>query len=75
MAASFPTPPVKKPASAFPARRGKIKAQIFGGIAETVASAASRAGNFLGLIKKDDDSAPAAPPDTTKTYGGDGRAF
>ncbi|KAK1437059.1 hypothetical protein QVD17_02844 [Tagetes erecta] len=70
-AASFPAPPVKKPTTAFPARRGKIKAQIFGGIAETVVSAASRAGDFLGLKKINDDVfAPAASPDTTKASDG-----
>ncbi|KAI3678431.1 hypothetical protein L6452_37723 [Arctium lappa] len=72
MAATFPTPPVKKPTTAFPScsRRGKVKAQIFEEIAESLASAASRAGYFLGLIKKYDTqkdcSAPASPPKTTK---------
>ncbi|KAD4981884.1 hypothetical protein R6Q59_036855 [Mikania micrantha] len=70
MAAAFPTPPVKRPQAAFPGRRGRVKAQIFGEIAESLASAASRAGNFLGLIKKDDDSAPAGLPKTTETSGG-----
>ncbi|KAI3507828.1 hypothetical protein L1887_22823 [Cichorium endivia] len=81
MAASFPTPPAKKPTTAFPPRRGRVKAQIFEGVAEAVASAASRAGNFLGLVKKDDvdtplkdGSDPAPPPKTTKTFGEDGRA-
>ncbi|KAI3507827.1 hypothetical protein L1887_22822 [Cichorium endivia] len=80
MAATFPTPPVKKPTIAFPPRRGRVKAQIFEGVAETVAYATSRAGDFLGLFKKDDSdtpvdggSAPAPPPKTTKTYGEDGR--
>ncbi|CAI9301106.1 unnamed protein product [Lactuca saligna] len=79
MAATFPTPPAKKPATSFPPRRGRVKAQIFEGVAEAVASAASRAGDFLGLIKKDDTpvnegSKPAPPPETTKTYGEDGKA-
>ncbi|KAL7583871.1 hypothetical protein Lser_V15G42259 [Lactuca serriola] len=79
MAATFPTPPAKKPTTAFPPRRGRVKAQIFEGVAEAVASAASRAGDFLGFIKKDDTtvnegSKPASPPETTKTYGEDGKA-
>ncbi|KAL4558299.1 hypothetical protein LXL04_036497 [Taraxacum kok-saghyz] len=81
MAAPFPTPPIKKSTAAFPPRRGRVKAQIFEGVAEAVASAASRAGDFLGFIKKDDTamndgSEPASPPPkSTKTYGEDGRAF
>lgn len=48
MEAVHPPPPVKKPTTiASPPRRGKIKARIFGGIAEAVASAASRARDFL----------------------------
>ncbi|KAL7583335.1 hypothetical protein Lser_V15G42261 [Lactuca serriola] len=74
MAATFPAPPVKKPTAAFPPRRGRVKAQIFEGVAETLASAASRAGDFMGFIKKENEgSAPEPPPKTTKTYGEDGR--
>lgn len=72
MAASITTPPMKKPTTAFRPRRN-VKAQIFGEIAETVASAASRACYSLGIIKKDDNGsapAPATPPETTATYGG-----
>ncbi|KAI3760442.1 hypothetical protein L1987_50837 [Smallanthus sonchifolius] len=61
MAATFPTPPLKKPTTSFQPRRGKIKAQIFGGIAEAVTSAASRALDFLGLVRTDDASAPETP--------------
>ncbi|CAI9301108.1 unnamed protein product [Lactuca saligna] len=74
MATTFPAPPVKKPTAAFPPRRGRVKAQIFEGVTETVASAASRAGDFLGFIKKENEgSASAPPPKTTKTCGEDGR--
>ncbi|KAL8225175.1 hypothetical protein R6Q57_017732 [Mikania cordata] len=63
MAAPFTTPPVKKSNTGFQPRKGKIKAQIFGGIAESVASAASRARDFFGLVKNDDNtSSPATPP-------------
>ncbi|KAI3806344.1 hypothetical protein L1987_22243 [Smallanthus sonchifolius] len=62
MAASFPPPPVNKPTTSFQPRRGEIKAQIFGGIAEAAASAASRVLDFLGLVRTDDASAPETPP-------------
>ncbi|KAJ0898575.1 hypothetical protein HanRHA438_Chr08g0358381 [Helianthus annuus] len=65
MAATFPTPPVKKPTAvaAFqPRRRGKIKAQIFGGIAEAVASATSRARDFLSFKKSSPATPPPSPP-------------
>ncbi|KAM7527868.1 hypothetical protein LguiB_031278 [Lonicera macranthoides] len=36
-----------------PPKRGKIKAQIFESIGETIITAASKAGEALGLIKKE----------------------
>ena len=70
MAANFTGPLVKKPTTAFQPVRGRIIAQIFGGIAETLVSAASRAVGYLGIIKKDDASAPVASQITTMTSGG-----
>ncbi|KAC9696430.1 hypothetical protein E3N88_45375 [Mikania micrantha] len=75
MAASVSSPLMKKPIMDFPPRR-RIKAQIFEEIAEAVVSAALRACDILGLIKKDDTSAPATPLTNATTCcadGGDGR--
>ncbi|KAD4981885.1 hypothetical protein E3N88_18556 [Mikania micrantha] len=69
MAAPFSTPSMKKPTAALPPRRGRVKAQIFDGIAEIVVSAVSRAGNLLGLVKKDDESAAATTAETAFTSG------
>ncbi|KAL8233020.1 hypothetical protein R6Q57_002798 [Mikania cordata] len=69
MAAPFSKPSMKKPTVALPPRRGRVKAQIFEGIAEIVVSAVSRAGNLLGLVKKDDESAAATTAETAFTSG------
>ncbi|KAL4570957.1 hypothetical protein LXL04_017706 [Taraxacum kok-saghyz] len=49
-------------------KRGRIKAQIFEGIVESVVAAATTTGNFLGWVKKEGDendgSAPLTPPTT-----------
>lgn len=64
-------PPVKKPTTALRPRRGKIKAQIFRGVAEIVFSAALRAGDYVGLKKNDDVLAHVASSNATETSGGD----
>lgn len=69
MAAPFSIPSTKKLTTDFPPRRGKIKDQIFKEIAKSVASAASRASNVLGLVKKDNDRAPETPPEGVTTSG------
>ncbi|PWA91579.1 hypothetical protein CTI12_AA007860 [Artemisia annua] len=76
MAANFTAPLEKKPARAFRPTRGRIIAKIFGEIAETLVSAASRAVGYFGIIKKNDASAAVASPITTVVVDGqDGKAF
>ncbi|GJS27542.1 hypothetical protein Tco_0488162 [Tanacetum coccineum] len=69
MAANFNPPLVKKPTTAFVTTRGRIKARIFGEVAETFVFATSRAGEFFRFVKKDDELAPATPVEITKTNG------
>ncbi|PWA81074.1 hypothetical protein CTI12_AA192040 [Artemisia annua] len=69
MAANFKAPPVKKPTTAYVAIRGRIKARIFGEVAETFVYAISRAGEFFGFFKKDEELAHATPLEITKANG------
>lgn len=72
MATNSFTPPRNQTPN-LPPKRGKIKAQIFESIGETIATAASKAGEALGFIKKEEGgggsvSATSTPP----AYNSDG---